>query len=601
MIKIINKFFKRATAICMVSAITAVCLAGCSKETDNSNKTYIDLKSYFKLNGYVSGEENIPAATDDEYAVVIDGMLKSTRAKKINTGYYMDIECVNDYFNSGIYWDSNEEISLYTLPAEEIKISAGDKSYTMGGTTYEFDESIIVKQGTVTYILLDYVVDFTAMDYSVCENGANRISINTEYCEKQYVKAVKNLKMRDGENPSKEILTDITAETELYYVKDGETPEWVYVRTLDGIWGYVEKNKISEVYTNTVTTDFKEIIYPSISKDFEICLGWHQMESTSGNDSLKGLIKDAGSLNVVSPTWMKISDAGGGITSLVSESYVKTAHKNNLEVWALISDFNSDENGSYYINQVLPYSSKRKILVNNIINEIKKCGADGVNIDFEMISSSTADDFIQFLREMSLECRKEGIVLSVDNYAPTGGNSYYNREAQGKVVDYFIIMGYDEHWAGCGKAGSVASLPFVENGIKNTIAAVPAEKVINAVPFFTRVWMETPEALTDGTQVIIEDPIYGNYALSSKAVGLKSALNLVEKNKAAKTWLESLGQYYGEYKDDEGITYRIWLEEEESMTKKLELMDKYQIAGMAAWKLGLEYDDIWDVIDNFID
>lgn len=601
MIKSLNKCFKRICAMGLAGVMVSSLLTACgNKVEDGTNKTYVDLKQYFKLNEYTVDEDVIPAAGADEFAVVVNGEVLRNRGKMIGTGIYMNIEDVNDYLNAGIYWDSVEEISLFTLPLSEISLRAGDKSYVRDGKTVSFENDIIVKQGTTVYVLIDYVDDFTAMDYSKIDDKASRLVISTEYGKKQFVAASKNTKLRAGEDVSFEVLSDVKKDEKLTYISAGENAEWMFVMNGSGLKGYVKAADFAAPAEENVVSTFEEIVYTSIKKDFDICLGWHQMEYAGGNNSFDEMVKNAHCLNVISPTWMKVSDDKGNITSLVSSNYVKKAHKKGMEVWALISDFNVDEDEVPYITKVLPETTKRKRLVENIMEEVLSCGADGVNIDFEKITYGVSDDYIQFLREISLECRKEGIVLSVDNYAPTAGNSFYNRKAQGEVADYCIIMGYDEHWGGGSKAGSVASLPFVENGIINTLKSVPAEKVINAVPFYTRVWTETPEDLTDGTQEIIEDPIYGNYALSSKAVGLWSAVNLIESNGANKVWLEELGQYYGEYKS-KGKTIRIWLEEDESMTKKLELIDKYDLAGVAAWKLGLEYDDIWDLIDKYVD
>lgn len=585
---------------CLVSGfwlLFMIIITGCGRQKDTSNKTYADMRAYFKMSAYTDGDNIYNEATQGELAVVINGQVMDTRAFIYEDKPYIDIEYVNDYINDGVYWDNKEERCLYALPLEEISITYGEKSYIQDNEDISFDNDIIIKHNNKTFVLLDFVKKYTALDEEVITEGVGRVVINTRYGDTSFVTAKSQLKLRAGENASFEILSDISKDTRLRYIEAGQTEGWYVVETTDGITGYVMTKEVSDITNENITSDFKEIVYSSLTRDDKIVMAWQQMEYAGGNDSLASLVKDADGLNVISPTWFKLNGTTGSISSLASSAYVKKAHKKGLEVWALISDFDKDESGNYYVTQVLPYTSRRKALVSNLMKEVLECGADGINVDFEKITYAVSDDYIQFLRELSVECRKKGIVLSVDNYAPTAGNKFYNRKAQGQVVDYCIIMGYDEHWAGGNEAGSVASLPFVENGIINTISEVPANKVINAVPFFTRVWSETPEDLTDGTQAIIEDPIYGNYALSSKAVGLQAAINLLKNHKVDNVWLEELGQYYGEYKEN-GITYRIWLEEDESMTRKLELVNKYNIAGISCWKLGLEYSGIWDVISQ---
>ena len=323
------------------------------------------------------------------------------------------------------------------------------------------------------------------------------------------------------------------------------------------------------------------------------------MEYAGGNDSLNKMTSGANSLNVISPTWFKITDEFGGISSLASKSYVDKAHKKGLEVWGLISDFNHDENGNYYINDVVKNTTSRRKLIENIINEAKKCGMDGINIDFEMIRLAAAEGYVQFMRELAIECEKINLVLSVDMYVPSSTNGYYDRQSIGEVADYLIIMGYDEHWAGCGEAGSVASLPFVKKGIEDTLKEVPAARVINAVPFFCRVWYEdTLENAPEGS-IIVKDPINGDYALSSKAVGMGSAKELIRKNNGATRWLEDLGQYYSEYYIGDRLA-RIWLEDKESLALKLSAVKENNLAGIACWKLGLESTEAWDAIKDYM-
>ena len=189
-------------------------------------------------------------------------------------------------------------------------------------------------------------------------------------------------------------------------------------------------------------------------------------------------------------------------------------------------------------------------------------------------------------------CRLNGIVLSVDNYVPADHNLFYNRKEQGIVADYVIIMGYDEHYATSPEAGSVASIDWVRKGIENTLSEVPAEKVINAVPFYTRLWEERPKTEEELAEES-ENEEFVPYKVTSKAYGMDGADRLLSEHNAEKVWNDVCGQYYAEY-TEEGSTYKIWLEEEESIELKAALIREYNLAGIAAWKLGFERQDIWE-------
>ena len=248
-----------------------------------------------------------------------------------------------------------------------------------------------------------------------------------------------------------------------------------------------------------------------------------------------------------------------------------------MEVWALVDNFDKDVSTF----QTLSKTTSRTNLIRNLMNEVLKYDIDGINVDFEEVSYDAGEPFVQFIRELSIECRKEGIVLSVDNYVPRASTTHYNRKEQGIVADYVIIMGYDEHWGSGGIAGSVASIGFVEDGIVQTLEEVPANKIINAVPFYTRVWK------TNGDRV------------TSEAVDMETAHNFIKNNGLTMTWNATAGQNYGEIQKGNTL-YQLWMEDKDSIEAKLAVMRKYGIGGVAAWKLGYETSDIWDMIASYM-
>ena len=326
-------------------------------------------------------------------------------------------------------------------------------------------------------------------------------------------------------------------------------------------------------------TDYEEPEYTSITRDYKINLGWHVIAGVAGNDTLDSVTANTKGLNVISPTWFKLSDNNGNFTSFASQDYVNRAHKKGLEVWALVE--NIEYAGSVDMYTILSSTTTRAKLIDGLINQALTYGLDGINVDFEQISMDCGEHYIQFIRELSIPCRKNGIVLSVDNYVPTGYTDHYDRAEQGVVADYVIIMGYDEHYAGSPEAGSVASINYVEEGIVKTVNEVPANKVINAIPFYTRIW-ETE-----------------NGQLSSQAVGMDVAEEFVKAHNIAVEWDDETCQNYGEYTSG-GSLYQVWLEDASSIEVKLNIMDKYQIGGVASWRLGYEKPEIWNVIETYL-
>ena len=203
-------------------------------------------------------------------------------------------------------------------------------------------------------------------------------------------------------------------------------------------------------------------------------------------------------------------------------------------------------------------------------------GFDGINLDFESLRAQSGPHYVQFIRELSVACRKAGLVLSIDNYVPSAYTEFYNRREQGTVADYVIIMGYDEHYAG-GEPGPVASISFVEKGIRDTLEQVPKEKVINAIPFYTRLWTSDGDSHTSQVFDMEEQELW------------------LQEHSLTPQWQEELGLYYAQRQGNEGLE-QLWMEEERSLEEKLGLVKEYKLAGAAFWKLGFEKDEVWDQI-----
>lgn len=317
-------------------------------------------------------------------------------------------------------------------------------------------------------------------------------------------------------------------------------------------------------------------MYQNISLDEKITLVWHQVTLEAANAVLEELLAQTKGINVIAPTWFTLSDNEGNYESLADKSYVEKAHEKGIQVWAVVDNFSRECSKNVRSEVLLSKTSVRKRLIENLMKEADTYGFDGINLDFESLKEEAGVHYIEFIRELSVSCRRKGLVLSVDNYVPAGYNYFYNRREQGIVADYVIIMGYDEHYAG-GEAGSVASIGYVEDGIRNTLELVPREKVINAVPFYTRLWTQSGEKL------------------SSKAMGISAAKKWIEEQGAQLQWNEELGQYYTQAETEDGESM-LWMEDSRSLKLKMDVIKKEDLAGVACWKLGLEPQEIWDVI-----
>ena len=496
---------------------------------------------------------------DGEAALILGTQKLEQKALFSGNDVYLPLDVVSGYLNQRYYWDSENKKILYATPTSLTEEAASEQA----------DGNVWLKDDTV-YLKLDYVKKYTDIDSYIYEDPA-RVAIQYKFSNIQTVTVKKDTAIRYRGGIKSEILTKIPKDTVLRLLDEGE--DWDQVATDDGYIGYIQKKKVGSADTTNYERDFKAEAYSYLTMDEPVNLAWHQVTSTDANSYFADAVQNMTGVNVISPTWFSVSDNDGNVSSLASGEYVMQAHEKGLKVWGLIDNFS--ENMS--TTTVLSKTSSRQNLENQLVTYALKSGLDGINIDFESLSEDVGIHFLQFLRELSIQCHENNLVLSVDNPVPEDFTSHYDRTEQGKVVDYVIIMGYDEHYVG-SDAGSVASLPWVEQGVKDTLAEVPAKRTILAIPFYTRLWKTT-----DGG------------ALTSEAIGMDQAQQVISENGAETYWDKTTSQNYGTYEGD-GATYQIWLEDAQSVAEKVKLISKYELAGVAEWKLGFENSGIWSVI-----
>ena len=528
----------------------------------------MDSQEYFGLN------------SEDEAAIVVDSEILPYKGKIIDEVAYVDYQAVKDELNDYFYWDSENNTMLYTMPTDVVQIPAGSNSYTADGKTQSLNYNIVLIDGTETYIALDFVKQYTDISYETFHDP-DRIVINNEWGDVTVASIRKAGKVRSLGGIKSPILREVEKNEVVRILEPME--DWTKILTQDGYIGYIRNDRLVKERTETRTSDFVTPEYTNIQKDYKINLVWHQTTSMDANYNIIYDIANVKNVNTISPTWFSIASNDGTLDSLALADYVDTAHSNHMEVWPLVDNFSENIDFATVMNS----TSARNKIENQLIAAAIEYSFDGINVDFENISEDAADGYIQFMRELSVMCRKNGIVLSVDVPVPMDFTAHYNRKALGEVCDYVMIMGYDEHYAGSEEAGSVASLSFEEEGIQNTLQEVSAEKVVSGIPFYTRLWCTTTNE--DGTTTV-----------TSEAMGMNQAQQTLENNQVEASWDETTGQNYAQFNGESGELYQIWLEDTESLTRKLELIKNYDLGGVAEWKLGLEDDSVWDLIAKYV-
>ena len=533
---------------------------------------------------------------ENQLAVIINnGVLEPTGM--ISEGKaYIEYGTVRDYINERFYWDPNENIMLYTLPGDVVTVGVGSKDYTVSKEKNSEDYVILKTEGNTAYIALEFIQKYTDMEYEVYDDPS-RVMIVTETGETQVAQAKRDTQVRYQGGVKSPILTEISKKDEVTVIES--EGDWEKVRTKDGFIGYVTKSALKKVETRVINRNFDAPQYTGITKDYTINMAWHNVTNTDANSSVLEMIARSKGLTTISPTWFHVQDTAGNLESIASADYVNYAHQSNIEVWAAIRDFDGGINSAEESYAMLSKTSNRENLTNQLIAAALQLGIDGINVDFEKISAECGEHYIQFIRELSVKCHQNGLVLSVDNYVPQEYNRQYHRKEQGVFADYVVIMGYDEHYGGSPVAGSVSSYNFVRSGIENTLKEVPASKVISALPFFTRVWKETPKTAEElSAQAGTEAAEYSNN-VESTAYSMAEAAAVVAQAGATANWDEETKQNFATW-EAEGSTFKVWLEDVSSLEPKLQLMKDYGLAGTAAWRLGQEEPEVWELILKYV-
>lgn len=562
------------------------------------NTSMMDLYEYYTI------------YNDDEVPLVIAGVPTMDYAKLKDGKVYFDIDLVKKYITNRFYYNEVEHRLLYTTvdsvyktatdgkslvkvaseEAEEAKPLEGTtvpapgtakedviQGYQVGDVFYQTDYCIAYEEDDKVYVALDYLKKFGTFGYELLTEP-NRLVFRTESETYKTVSVTDDTEVRVKEGIKADILKEVKSGDTLILVEKGS--EWTKVMTEDALVGYIKAEYVKDKSSVTYNVYAKEVEdgYEPILLDHKISMAYHQCWAAQGPNGLKEVTTGVSGINVICPTWFRFKDNTGALTNISNKNYVKKAHEMGLDVWAMLTDLDTEGIDLYAI---LAYEEKRAQIIETMVSTVKEYGADGINVDVENVKLASSEHFVQFLRELSIATHREGIILSVDDYFPTESNKYYNIAEQGIVCDYVVTMGYDEHWGGSGSAGSVASIGFVRDGLSAVIEKVPANQVINGVPFYTRVWYTTGGVTTDELLTMINTQSW------------------LDKRALKPEWDAVTCQYYVDFKQGE-TRYQCWIEDAESIQMKMQIMDNKGVAGVAAWKLTQEDPSVWKVFEAYL-
>lgn len=555
----------------LVSAVVVVIIIGLMTAfliyKFSPSKEVMELSEYYNL------------TSEEEMAVILQDTISDEKGLYSDGIPYISYSMVKELFNKKFYWDANEHIMILTRPQEIIKIQPDTAEITVNKGSVAKEYVVVKMHNDVPYIAMPYVQEMSDITYKTYELP-NRIVIKYKWGINELAATVKKKTVIRLEDSIKsKILAEISPGDEVICVDTDETISRGFSKIIseDGIIGYVKTKKLNESSYRTTESSFVKPEYVHITKDYDICMAWHQVTNASANGGLLNLLNSTKGVNTISPTWFSVKDNKGNISSLADETYVQRAHNAGVEVWGLCNDFSKEID----IAVVLSNTASRERLENKLLSMAIEYNLDGLNIDFENIKEESGEDFIQFVREMAVKCSNNGIVLSINDYVPVSYREYYNYEEQGEVADYVVIMAYDEHYSGSEEAGSVSSIGFVNDAVSKITGMVSEERVIMALPFYTRLWKLSNEGLT------------------SAAYSMSGAQSILDDRGVKPSWDTATGQYYAEYQEG-GATFQIWLEEEKSIEEKLKAVTQSGVHNVSFWRLGFEKTEVWNTVANYI-
>ena len=555
-------------AVVLIGIVAAIALAKPLLDKYSYSDERMDLDEYFQ----VSGERAAIILQDEmveEQALLRDGIC------------YFDLDTVHKYMNEIFYVDRAENLLLYTDALETVSaaLEGNEGHYFNMQGEQDMGYPLCFVENDTVYLAADYVKLFTNYGYEAFDR---HVQVYTQWGEKNEARIKKKTAVREKGGIKSPILRDMDSGETVEVLETME--KWSKVKTSDSMIGYVENKRLGEAATvrETPVTDYTAPDYTGLSVEGKVNLGFHAIGATAGNSTLYEMVSGSKGMNVIAPTWFSLCDEEGNFRSFGERSYVDSAHTVGLQVWGVWDNFNYRNETGTAVDEyaVLSSTAKRQKLVAGIIDMALRLDLDGVNIDFEQVASETGVHYVQFLRELSVECRQSGLALSVDDYVPFHFNEHYRLDIQGQIADYVVIMGYDEHWHGSGDPGSVASIEYVSNGIEKTLSEVPAGKVVNALPLYMIVWT------TNGVNVTDEYLTMNNVADFLKQVG------------AQPVWDETTCQNYLEWQSGSGLK-QVWLEDAESIRVKLNVMSTNEIGGVAVWRLGYGTPEVWELINAY--
>lgn len=503
---------------------------------------------------------------------------------RINEDIYIPLAFFENHLPDLFFPDKQTDSYILATSADVIQLFPDQTSFSINGMIEEVQRAPIIIENNQPYVSLHWLENYYPISYQAIEKAGVWLLTDGETLKKGIVSdkkaSVHNLRLRSEASVEFPYYAEVKpGET---VIIEEETEDYYFVRKENGIAGYLKKKIIAETNNETIKLGFPREIPVAKEAPSPIHLTWEAVYSVNPRpDQLPHMP----GVNVVSPTWFHINDSEGNLKDLASKEYVQWAKERGYQIWGLFSnDFDPE-----LTHEALSHFTVRKKIIDQLLQFCEEYELDGINFDIENVNLEDGPLVTQFMKEASSILHQHNLIVSMDiTFISTSENwsMFYEREKLKDIVDYLIVMAYDEHTSGMGIAGSVSSLPWVEGNLQRLLEIVPPEKLVLGIPFYTRLW---EEKINDN----------GEKEVTSQALTMNQALNWIEENNLNVIYDQENGQNYVEMKADDGTVYKMWLEDATSLRKRAELARKYNLAGLAAWSRYFANDEAWAFLNEF--
>lgn len=524
-------------------------------------------------------------ASEEKMILLLDEKLIGNQyGKLVNDIMYIPVSVVTENINTNFFFDEEEKTLTYTTNDDIIRMKTDELTYFVNDEPIKLDIGMTTFDDGVSYLPVELIQKFSHHNFF----------LNKEYHTIRITDWYSNIKTGIIYAEEKAYIRQARSEDSKYIyeayngmevVITGEDSTYYEITTREGFIGFILKENVREI--TTIHTKEKPVSldgsHPARKFDGKLALGWHQVYSTRANQNIQNLVSIANGLDVISPTWFRLKGTDGNVSSLADINYVRWAHDQGYQVWALFSNLGPGYKRSMS-HEVLSSTKKRTEVIKQLLAYADLYELDGINIDIENLSSDTGVYYVQFVKELAIYGKQQGLIMSVDVPVPRPWSAFYNRGEIAKYVDYIMVMSYDEHWSTSPESGSVASYNFVEDSVVQMLHEVPYGKLVLGVPFYTRLWKE--------------EMVDGKLKVTNETYRMNSGLKHLQENNANIVWDDEVKQYYGEYNVGD-IVYKMWREDERSIREKLNIANQYNLPGVAAWSFAFENAETWDVINEY--